>query len=470
MVFLRTIRQKTSLAVLCVLSTVLFFSPAVVHAAFDPNFLLSDYDLTDGGALSRKGVQAFLAAKGSGLTTRTFTALNRAVKSAADIIFEVSRQYSISQKFLLVLLQKEQSLITDPTPSERQLDWATGFAVCDSCSTSDPSLQRFRGYANQVTWAAKRIRETYLPLLEKTGRVYQFGRGISTMIDGVSVTPRNNATAALYTYTPHLHGNQNFVRLWNAWFARRFPDGALVKNTEGKGYYLIAAGKRRPFRSTTVLLSNYDPKKALLASPNDLAAYELGEPIVFQNYSLIRSPRGTIFLIVDGTKRGIASQEVFRTLGFNPEEVQNAKWGDINLYPDGPILDLSSAYPAGALLQSTTTGGITYVEQGIRHAIHSKEILTSRFAGKKIIRVSEREVDQYPAGDPVTFRDGEVITAKGERSVYFISNGQKRPIASREAFTTLGLKWSNVIRTTQRALEIHPTGEPVGAITDQPAN
>lgn len=462
-IFSRNTRRKSYPIVAFLLSALLFLFPTVAHAAFDPNFLLSDYDLTDGNALSRKSVQSFLAAKGSALAALSFSTLNSVLKPAADIIFETGKHYSISQKFLLVLLQKEQSLVSDPSPSQRQLDWATGFAVCDSCSTSSPSLQRYRGYFNQVTWAAKRIRETYLPLLETKGRVFQFGRGIATLVDGVTVTPKNNATAALYTYTPHLHGNENFVRLWSAWFLRRFPDGALVKSTESETYYLISAGKKRRFRSTAALLSSYNPKKALLASPSDLAAYETGRSIVFQNYSLIRSPRGTIFLIVDGTKRGIASQEVFRTLGFNPEEVQNAGWSDINLYPDGPILDLSSAYPAGALLQSTTTGGIVYVERGIRHPIYAKEIFTSRFSGKKIIRVNEQEIAQYPPGDPVTFRDGEIVTAEGERSVYFISNGQKRPIASGEAFSTLGLRWTNVIRTTPRALEIHPTGEPLDA-------
>ncbi|MEN9378840.1 MAG: hypothetical protein RJB15_518, partial [Pseudomonadota bacterium] len=51
-------------------------------------------------------------------------------------------------------LQKEQSLVTDDTPTQKQLDWAAGYGVCDACSMNDPSLQRFRGFAIQTRRAA----------------------------------------------------------------------------------------------------------------------------------------------------------------------------------------------------------------------------------------------------------------------------------------------------------------------------
>lgn len=430
-------------------------------AALDWNFLLGDADLSNGNALSAAGVSDFLHSKGGGLVSATF-ATPIGTQTAADIIYSIGATYNISQKFLLVLLQKEQSLVTTVTPSQRAYDWATGFAVCDSCSTDDPSLQRYRGFYNQVNEAANRISNGYLADLHSRGyTVSGWGPGITKSIDGVEVTPANNATAALYTYTPHLQGNANFVRLWQLWFTRIFPDGTLLRDSTSGDYYVIENGAKRKFKSVGVAASRYDVRKALSTSVNELGAYDTGMPILFPDYALLRSPRGTIFLVVEGQRRGIASREVFRTLGFNPEEVINISWSDVDAMEVGPTVTLGNAYPTGALLQSATNGGIAYVENGVRHSIFSRDIYQSRFGSRKPIHVTEAEMMKYPDGGPILFRDGELVTAPGERSIYFISDGTKRPIASRAVFDSLGFRWRNIVTTDAHSLAIHPDGEPL---------
>ncbi len=440
------------------------------HAVFNANLLLEDSELTDNHAMTKAGVLQFLRTKGSALANLVFESVGGIKKAAADIITDAGEYYGVSQKYLLVRLQVEQSLVTDVAPTQRQLDFAAGYGCPDSTGCDS----QYKGFFNQVNWSAKTMQGAkYLGGIRATGRTISgWGPGITKRtLDNIEVTPANAATAALYTYTPWVGkygggdqrwgGSSLIWKKFNDWFARQFPDGSLLKESGKDNYYIIESGKKRLFRSLTVLTSSYDPRKALTATTAELAAYENGSPIVFPNYSLIRSPRGTIFLIVDGTKRGIASSEVFRTLGFNPEEVQNAPWDDINYYPDGAVINLESAYPAGALLRSATTGGIAYVENGVRHAIYAPEIFYSRFKGRPSITVTQEEIDGYAAGEPATFRDGELVSAQGAPSVYFISNGTKRPIVSRDAFDRLGFRWVNVIWTSQRALDIHPLGEPL---------
>ena len=81
---------------------------------------------------------------------------------------------------------------------------------------------------------------------------------------------------------------------------------------------------------------------------------------------------------------------------------------------------------------------------------------------------SIEELELYKKGEPVKFRDGEIIATKDpeslNRSVYVISNSQKRPIANREAFTALGYKWKNIIWTTDKVLDLHETGEMIDII------
>ena len=81
---------------------------------------------------------------------------------------------------------------------------------------------------------------------------------------------------------------------------------------------------------------------------------------------------------------------------------------------------------------------------------------------------SIEEIVLYEKGEPVKFRDGEIIATKNpeslNRSVYVVSNGQKRPIANREAFNALGYKWKNIIWTTDKVLDLHETGEMIDII------
>ncbi len=446
------------------------FAATPSRAVFTPNFLLSDYDLTDSTSLSRSGVRDFLRSKGAAIADMQLATADKP-KTATDIIVDVARMYRINPKYLLVLLQKEQSLVTAARPTQYQLDWATGAGVPDSGNRN----YAMQGFYNQVDAAGDLIRNHYLADMENRGYTisgwgvgitknivcldYEAARGLCTDGEIVPVTPETKATAALYTYTPHLSGNASFVNLWNQWFFRRFPDGTLIRDTTANVYYVIDLGRKRKFRSSTVLITNYDPKKAVDASSSELAAYENGPEIIFANYSLVRNPKGTVFLITNSSKRGIRSMKVFRTLGFNPEEVIRGSSEDLALYPDASAITLSSAYSAGALLRSAKTGGVAYVQNGVRHAIHSKEILKSQFKNVRVSRVSDDELQQYATGDPVLFRDGELVAARGGAGVYFISHGQKRRIASAGAFSQLGFKWKSVVWTTQRSLDIHPDGE-----------
>lgn len=449
---------------IAIIALVALAFPTGVLGAFNPNYIMSDRDLEDKTSLSAVRIQQFLETQGSGLATLTTDAYGGTRKKAADIIYDAGVYWGISPKYLLVRLQVEQSLISTKSPSERQLKWATGYAVCDSCSTSDPAIQKYAGFFNQVNWAARRLRESYLPdLLSRGYTLSGWGPGITkTSGDGYAVTPLNNATAAMYTYTPHVYNaNFNVWTLWNRWFVPQYPDGSLLQDETTGGIWKIDNGKRRPFQNRAAYFSRYSTSQLIQASKTTIEAYDIGVPIKFPNYAIVRVPGSHTYLLDGETKRRILSPEVFRSLGFNPEEVITATAEDVSAYTDGDHISMASSYPSGILLQSRQTGGVSFVQNGIRHSIFSKEILRSRFKNRAITQADEATISQYPVGDPVYFNDGELVTSPGTPSVFFISNGKKRPIASKDAFTSLGFQWKNVIRTTDRAIDIHQTGDPI---------
>lgn len=453
---------KTLKLSLTLFTLVALLAPTLVQAVFNPNFILSDTNLIQSTAMSKERIQSFLDSQGSGLA-RYSTNVGPTKISAAEIIYNTGLSWTINPQYLLVRLQVEQSLITTSSPTQRQLDWATGYAVCDSCSTTDPAIQEYKGFYNQVNWAARRIRERYLPDLQQNGMTFTgWGPGITkTSGDGYAVTPANNATAALYTYTPHVYNaNFNVWRLWNLWFTKNYPDGSLLQEESG-GVWKIENGKRRPFLSRSAFFSRYDANQLILVSQTDLEPYDIGVPIKFPNYALIKDPDGHVYLLDGDTKRRILSPEVFRSIGFNPEEIITANKGDLDYYSHGDVISIESSHPSGILLQSSETGGIVFVQDGVRHSIWSKEILNSQFRNRSVTVVDEDTILQYEKGDPVLFRDAELVTSENHRSVYFISNGTKRPIMSKDVFNELGFSWGNIIWTTDKALDIHPTGDPI---------
>lgn len=231
---------------------------AAERADFDPGHIISDSVFYDGRALSEAQVQNYLDKLGnpcsSGYTCLAQyrqTTTNRSAdsmcaaysgapnESAARIIHKVGLACGISQKVLIVLLEKEQSLVTTRTPSQSRYDRATGYA----CPDTAPCDTQYFGFFNQVykaAWQFKRYGNpagtskffTWYPV----GSTSNVGFHPNAACGSGAVRIKNAATAALYYYTPYQpnsaamgnlygtgdscssYGNRNFWRLFSDWF------------------------------------------------------------------------------------------------------------------------------------------------------------------------------------------------------------------------------------------------------------
>lgn len=432
--------------------------PNFVFAEFNPNYIISDQELVDYDSMSPFQIQRFLESKGGALSWHVTVDTDGLTRSAAEIIWRAAQSYKVNPKVILVTLQKEQSLITTRFPTQFQYDWAAGYGVCDGCSTADPALFKYKGFANQVDGAAGWKRwyldnVVTLSWLKQPGQTY--------LIDNYEITPINFATASFYTYTPHYNGNYNFWKIWQNWFGRFYPDGSVLKEADGDSIWLIQRGQRRQFLTYSSFISRYSPEKLISVTQSDLENYEIGPPIKFADYSLLRSPGGTVYLLVGDMRRGIASAEVFRTIGFNPDEIIDVTWDELGAYAESEPITIESVYPLGALLQDKMTGGVYFVENGIKKPLWGKEFLTLYFKGRSIIPVSSEELQKYQTGEPIKFRDGELVMSQSSPTVYVISNSERRPIPTEEVFNELGYKWENIIKTTDKLLSLHPLGSPI---------
>ncbi len=442
----------------------LFFCFGLFSAAqaenFDPNYIISDQEILNYNAMSYQSIVNFLKSKNSYLSTYYHNNPEGQRMSAAEIIYDRSQENKISPQFLLVLLQKEQSLVEGSTPRQSQLDWATGYGCPDgaSCNT------RWKGFWKQVNSAGLQfidyIENPHL-YTYKAGNTYTFTNPYSTLNQKTNVvTPQNKATAALYNYTPHVYnGNYNFHKIWQRWFTRTYPSGTLVQAEGEIGVWLIKNGQKLPFLTKGALTTRFDLNKIVTVKKAELDKYPKGNPIKFPQYSLIRSPGGSIYLLVDDKRRGIVNGEAFRKIGFNPEEIINASWDDIQAYEEGLPITEDSAYPTGALLQDNKTGGVYYVTEGTKAPLLDAIFLKTKFRNQAIVQVDPEKLNSYATVDAYKYPDGELLTPSDSRAVYVISEGKKRLIISGKAFEGLGYKWDNIIIVPRRVADLYENGE-----------
>ena len=470
---------------------------AEVDPNFDPNFIISDEEMMSWNSMSLSEIQLFLEQKNSYLASYQTLNAYGTLKTAAEIIYDAAaanyrcpdhvdlsenpgeemikllcdKITTVNPKFLMILIQKESSLIENPDPSQKRLDEATGYG----CPDSGGCNPRWKGFGKQVNSAALQ----FLAYMEKPnrypyrqGQAYIFNNDRGTIYNQpLMVTPANRATAALYNYTPHVfNGNYNVWRLYQRYFPEgvvtqiaRYPDGSLLQVEDQPGVWLIQNNQKRPFHSWGALTSRFDPNRIIKIDESELDAYPKGSPLKYPNYSLLRSPQGEIYLIVDDEKRKFAADEIFKHFGFHPDEIIDVASSDLKHYNDGEAITNQSTHITGALLQDPRSGGIFYAYDGKKFPINDRVVLDKKYPNMTIHKASVEQLESYETKEPVIFNDGNLLKSKTVSAVYLIANGKKLPFASGEVFENLGYSWENIIEVSPQHLHLYPFGE---AVTD----
>lgn len=490
--------KKTDLAIIALILATIIFSPWAMPAqaqveiepGFNPNYIIDDVDLLNAGSMTLADIQNFLQSKNSYLANYITPNNNGIMKTAAEIIYDATNRnfdcdgvtlseapteeekrlkcrtiQTVSPRFMLVLLQKEASLIEDSNPSQGRLDWATGYGCPDNWACNP----YYKGFGKQVNSAALQ----FLAYMNEQhrykyqmGGTYTFTNPYGTISqEPVVVTPVNKATAALYNYTPHVYnGNYNVYKLFNRYFPKTalhltYPDGSLLKTEGEPGVWLIEHGKKRPFLNYASFISRFDPKQIITTTKTILDAYPQGESIKFPDYSLVQTPDKQIYLLAGNEKRPFESLTAFKAIGFNAEEIEPASSTELVGYATGKTITATSTYVTGGLLQDVTTGGVYFVENGTKAPLLDKVFLTTKFKDKSIVKVSPEILNSYQTVSPVIFGDGTLLKSDSFPAVYLISNGTKRAFADETIFRSLGYILDNVLTVSSKVLYQYPLGE-----------
>ena len=228
---------------------------------FNAGNLISDRVFTNKGTMTEAQIQSFFNSKVSSclggrdedgkpivcLKDFRITSVTRpadaycngytgaANESAARIIYRVAQSCNINPQVLIVMLQKEQGLITHTWPSA----WRYNIALGQGCPDTAPCDPNFIGFFHQIYGAARQMQiymegkwfQWYAP-----GNTWNILYNPSASCGSSPVYVANKATAALYYYTPYqpnaaalragyglgdscsAYGNRNFYNYFTDWF------------------------------------------------------------------------------------------------------------------------------------------------------------------------------------------------------------------------------------------------------------
>lgn len=225
--------------------------------------------------------------------------------SAAQIIYEVSQEFKINPQVLIVLLEKEQGLITDSYPHSIQYRSATGFGCPDTAACDS----KYYGLKNQLVSAAKLFRT----VLDGGWTNYPVGNNYiqynpNANCGGSIVNIKNRATSALYRYTPYQpntgalaagygqatcgsYGNRNFYLYFMDWFgdpvAANYMEGEITE-----GVFQISSGN--DFNKAI------DVEGGVFTSGRNIQVYRKWDGNLSQEWELINFKNGE-FAIVNPT-------------------------------------------------------------------------------------------------------------------------------------------------------------------------
>lgn len=223
-------------------------------AGFNPGNLISDAVFTNKNTMTEAQIQSFLNGKVSKcqsgyvcLKDFKITSVTRpadsycagykgaANETAARILYRVAQSCNINPQVLMVMLQKEQALITHTWPSQWRYDMALG----QGCPDTAPCDPNFVGFFHQIYGAARQMQiymegewfQWYAP-----GKTWNLRYHPNASCGSSPVYIANKATSAMYYYTPYQpnaaalragygegdgcssYGNRNFYNYFTDWF------------------------------------------------------------------------------------------------------------------------------------------------------------------------------------------------------------------------------------------------------------
>ncbi len=486
-----------------------------VDPAFNPNLIIPDSAFSDVGTFgSAQGVQKFLELKGSVLAnnspdflvklkepdTQTKIGLEDSepnltrLRTAAELIYDSATHWGLNPQVILVMLQKEQSLITGTFSSNTDLQKALDRAVGFGCPDDQPCGDIFLGFYRQLfgsfdsqgsRWLGEAaslmksfnatvggVRVGRGPGVDASNQT--FGRpiirtsrmGNTVVIDNTiggydnvpaqqTVTLQNFATAALYRYTPHVfNGNYNFWKFYTAWF--KYPNGTIIQKVGDPVQYVIDNGTKRTFSAFVATQRKLNLTNIIIVSPTEFDSYPTQKPIPPLDGTLIKGDaNASIYLIQDSAKHPI-SHSVFVQRKFSFAKAITIPQAEVDSY------DLGSYVPPidGTLITGQTDQTVYIMVSAVKQPISASVFKARKLSFKSVMKLSDEEIVSIPSGPFLTPPEQTTFKTPSDPTIYFYKGGLKHSVSA-FVFKQRAVKNFPMLNLSDAEAASIPTGDPL---------
>jgi hypothetical protein len=341
-------------------------------------------------------------------------------ESAATIIYKVAVTCGINPQVLIVMLQKEQGLVTDSYPSTGQYRSAMG-AGCPDTAACDAN---YYGFFNQVHYGAYLLKRYTQPAGTGAGTNYSSRFDLSYPVGAWSnvlynpnancgtqrVYIENQATHSLYLYTPYTpntaalnagygsgdacsaYGNRNFYLYFTDWFGSTTGSDLVRTATSADVFLVTADGRYRvPSMETVSVLA---PLGGVQVVGQD---YLDRFPIRGTATSLVRDRvSGSIYLVGGGKRFHIVSCDQLTQFGLSCAGYADLNSSQISRFADGG--DLSP------FVQTAGSSDVYLLENGKRRLVPDWSTMVAVSAGMPstaVAALAPSLVSALPLGAPV---------------------------------------------------------------------
>lgn len=479
-------------------SAVLIFHTAPVSASFTANDLIDDNIFNNSKSMSSSGIDAWLNANfpHSCISTNNhFSApdptgynptqgfIYGGNVSAGRVIADAANAYNVNPQVLISTLEKESSVVTGNASYHcTYINTAMGYGCPDSGSCpTDPATMS--GFSKQIIHAAWLLKfgeqrsegnvgfnvqktgwdnsddiDTYYggPMTQGTHQRISSGPSTYfdgyTSIDGTSVHMDTGGTAALYWYTPHFHGNQLFVSIFEGWFGS--TTGELARTTASGQVYIVNTdtNQKYPINSQGFY--------------NDLS--RLGLRYVTASY-LNSIPTGNAYtgMVQDDSTNSLYLVNASIKLKFKSCSGDVVDYGytcastQYVPFTAAQIAKLANGPNVSSFMKSNTSATVYYMNDGQKRPFQSMGDLASLHVPLNINVFSNTLPNRYSTGAPL-YGYGSLVKTPSSNTVYAVKDATHlMPISSFAYPSELGLGTS--VRTMSNSSFQNTYGSAVGA-------
>lgn len=352
-------------------------------------------------------------------------------ESAATIIYKVAQSCGINPQVLLVMLQKEQSLVTDDWPWSIQYQKAMG-AFCPDTAPCDSG---YAGFFKQMYYGANRLK---VYTANPTSFNYRAGRNNTiyyhpdlSRCGSSNVYIQNQATANLYIYTPYRpnqaalnnlygegdscssYGNRNFWRMFNDWFGS--TEGSyLLRTSTNATVYLVTQDSKYPIADQATLAALYPMGTVKYVSDSYLNSLTTGSGVK----RLIKGSGSTLYFFDAGIKLTFSSCAMVAHYGMGCGDYTQLSDLQIDQFVNGPTMPQ---------VMNTTSDKWFYMLNGDKKEATDQTALTNAGISTTNVRLHESSLANLTLGTPVTTAN-TVVGVRGTTSKSFISGPTKYDI------------------------------------------